>query len=64
MTIGDAQTKVLIVEPNLSNRMTLLTLLQQYSIESDIAIDKEEALGCVIQRLATYDTTYKLIMVG
>ena len=52
MRIGDAQTRVLIVEPNLSSRMTLLTLLEQFGLESDIAVDKNEAFSCVVQRLA------------
>ena len=64
MRIGDVKTKVLIIEPNLSSRMTLLTLLQQYGIDSDIAVDRNEAFACVIQRLASYDCTYSLIMVG
>ena len=62
--IGDAQTRVLIVEPNLSSRMTLLTLLEQFGLESDIAVDKNEAFSCVVQRLAIYDSSYQLILVG
>ena len=64
MRISDAQTRVLIVDPNLSSRMTLLTLLEQFGLDCDIALDKTQAFACVVQRLQTYKNSYKLILVG
>lgn len=56
--IIDPCTKILIVEDNMNCAYSLTSMLQQYSLESDLAINGPQAVRIVKERYEKYRSTH------
>ena len=56
------KTRVLVVEDNMYSAYAITSILQQYSLEVDLAINGEQAVKMVKERYTNYKMTYELVI--
>ena len=59
---GAMKTRILVVEDNIYSAYAITSILQQYSLEVDLAINGEQAVKMVKERYTNYAMTYELII--